>query len=309
MNCKYRATRQWFSPSFQTGNNVKIDTLNSVNNVPLQKHRRNSMKKGDRVRVACPQDSATPSKYHQLNRLLSRREALALFRAGVTAMLVVGCIPKKSSTAQASSTANDTTKPGCIVSPEQTEGPYFVDEKLNRSDIRSDPSDGSVKDGVPLELTLRVSQISSTSCIPLTGATVDIWHCDALGIYSDVNDPSFSTVGKKFLRGYQVTNAQGTVEFTTIYPGWYPGRTVHIHFKVRTNATSQKSYEFTSQLYFDDSITDQVHAQTPYASKGQRTMKNAQDGIFKDGGDQLLLTPTKTSQGYAATFDIGLQTA
>ena len=245
----------------------------------------------------------------QLNRLLSRREALASFRAGVTAMLVVGCIPRNSRSAQASSTANNTTKSACIVSPEQTEGPYFVDEKLNRSDIRSDPSDGSVKDGVPLQLTLRVSQVSSTSCTPLKGAIVDIWHCDALGVYSDVSDRSFSTVGKKFLRGYQVTDADGTVEFTTIYPGWYPGRTVHIHFKVRTNATSQKSYEFTSQLYFDDSITDRVHAQTPYASKGQRTLKNAQDGIFQDGGEQLLLTPTKTSQGYAATFDIGLQTA
>ncbi|MBW4572713.1 MAG: intradiol ring-cleavage dioxygenase [Tolypothrix carrinoi HA7290-LM1] len=245
----------------------------------------------------------------QLSQILSRREALALFRAGVTAMLVVGCIPRKSSTAQASSTANNATKPACVVSPEQTEGPYFVDEKLNRSDIRSDPSDGSMKDGVPLQLTLRVSQVSSTSCTPLKGAIVDIWHCDALGVYSDVNDRSFSTVGKKFLRGYQVTDAQGTVEFTTIYPGWYPGRTVHIHFKVRTDATSQKSYEFTSQLYFDDSITDRVHAQTPYASKGQRTLKNAQDGIFQDGGNQLLLTPTKTSRLLAATFDIGLQTA
>ena len=245
----------------------------------------------------------------QLSQILSRREALALFRAGVTAMLVVGCIPRKSRSAQASSTANNTTKPACVVSPEQTEGPYFVDEKLNRSDIRSDPSDGSVKDGVPLQLTLLLSQVSSTSCTPLKGAIVDIWHCDALGVYSDVNDRSFSTVGKKFLRGYQVTDADGTVEFTTIYPGWYPGRTVHIHFKVRTDATSQKSYEFTSQLYFDDSITDRVHAQTPYANKGQRTLKNAQDGIFQDGGEQLLLTPTKTSQGYAATFDIGLQTA
>ncbi len=252
----------------------------------------------------------------QLSRILSRREALALFRAAVTAMLV-GCIPRKSNTVQAqssvsvqaSSTANSTTLPACVVKPEQTEGPYFVDEKLNRSDIRSDPSDGSVKDGVPLKLTLRVSQVSSTSCTPLKGAIVDIWHCDALGVYSDVNDPSFSTVGKKFLRGYQVTNANGTVQFTTIYPGWYQGRTVHIHFKVRTDATSGQRYEFTSQLYFDDSITDLVHAQSPYASKGQRTLKNAQDGIFKDGGDQLLLTLTKTSQGWAATFDIGLQTA
>ncbi len=86
------------------------------------------------------------------------------------------------------------------------------------------------------------------------GAIVDIWHCDAAGVYSDATDPGFNTVGKKFLRGYQVTDANGGVQFTTIYPGWYRGRTVHIHFKVRAKAKSGQSYEFTSQLYFDDAI-------------------------------------------------------
>ncbi|WP_375510372.1 intradiol ring-cleavage dioxygenase [uncultured Nostoc sp.] len=252
----------------------------------------------------------------QISRIRSRRKALALFRAAGTAILVVGCIPRKSRSTQvqssvavpASSLANGTL-PACVVTPEQTEGPYFVDEKLNRSDIRSDPADGSVKNGVPLQLTLRVSQVGSTGCAPRAGAIVDIWHCDALGVYSDVKDPGFSTVGKKFLRGYQVTDANGTVQFTTIYPGWYQGRTVHIHFKVRTDVPSAQNYEFTSQLYFDDSITDQVHTQTPYASKGQRQLKNAGDGIFQDGGEQMLLKLTKTSLGYAATFDIGLQMA
>ena len=239
----------------------------------------------------------------QVGQILGRREALAVFRSAGAAILVL-CIPRKSSSVQAQSPG---TLPACVVRPEQTEDPYFVDEKLKRSDIRSDPSDGSVKDGVPLKLTLRVSQIGSAGCTPLTDAIVDIWHCDALGVYSDVNDPNFSTAGKKFLRGYQVTDANGTVQFSTIYPGWYPGRTVHIHFKIRTDGTSRQSYEFTSQLYFDDSITDRVHTQAPYATKGQRTLKNAQDGIFRDGGDQLLLALTKTSQGYAATFDIGLQ--
>ncbi|MFQ4141936.1 intradiol ring-cleavage dioxygenase [Chlorogloeopsis sp. ULAP02] len=234
---------------------------------------------------------------------------LALFRAAGTAIFVVGCIPRKPTTAQTSSPVNPAKLPACVVIPEQTEGPYFVDDKLKRSDIRSDSSDGSVKEGVPLQLRLRVSAIANTSCKPLVGAIVDIWHCDALGVYSDVNDPSFNTVGKKFLRGYQVTDGNGTVEFTTIYPGWYQGRTVHIHLKVRTDGTSRQGYEFTSQLYFDDSITDRVHTQAPYASKGQRTLKNAQDGIFQSGGDKLLLALTKTSQGYAATFDIGLQTA
>jgi protocatechuate 3,4-dioxygenase beta subunit len=276
-----------------------IRTLEKGFNITLIKHGESSMKKDD----------------FQINRILSRRKTLALFRAIGTAILVAGCIPKKSRSTEAqssvavppSSLANSDTLPTCIVTPQQTEGPYFVDEKLNRSDIRSDPADGSVKDGVPLQLTLRVSQIGNTSCTPRAGAIVDIWHCDALGVYSDVADPGFSTLGKKFLRGYQVTDANGTVQFTTIYPGWYQGRTVHIHFKVRTDAPSTQSYEFTSQLYFDDSITDQVDIQTPYASKGQRKLKNAGDGIFQDGGDQMLLKLTKTNLGYAATFYIGLQ--
>jgi protocatechuate 3,4-dioxygenase beta subunit len=239
---------------------------------------------------------------HQLRRIFTRRETLALFRATGSAMFVVGYIPRKSSEVVLASTI-----PGCVVSPAQTEGPYFVDEKLNRSDIRSDPADRSVKAGVPLQLTLHVSQVGSNSCTPLVGAIVDIWHCDALGVYSDVTDRSFNTVGKKFLRGYQVTDARGNVQFTTIYPGWYPGRTAHIHFKVRTNRTSRQNYEFTSQLYFDDAISDRVYSQSPYVSKGQRTTKNADDWIFAGGGKQMLLNLTRNGQGYIATFNVGLQ--
>jgi protocatechuate 3,4-dioxygenase beta subunit len=164
-----------------------------------------------------------------------------------------------------------------------------------------------MKEGVPLQLTLRVHHISGNDCLPLAGAMVDIWHCDALGVYSDVRDRSFDTRGKKFLRGYQVTDKQGTAQFQTIYPGWYPGRTVHIHFKIRTNPESWRGYEFTSQIYFDEAITDQIHAQVPYATKGQRTTKNRQDGIFRDGGEQLMLQLIQQPQGYVGTFDIGLQ--
>jgi protocatechuate 3,4-dioxygenase beta subunit len=239
----------------------------------------------------------------QLHRILSRRETLALFRSAGTATFVIGCVPRKFNEAVLAST------PACVVSPQQTEGPYFVDEKLNRSDIRFDPTDRSVKAGVPLQLRLHISQVGSNGCTPLAGAIVDIWHCDALGVYSDVTDRSFNTVGKKFLRGYQVTNAQGNVQFTTIYPGWYPGRTVHIHFKVRANGTSRQNYEFTSQLYFDDAISDRVYSQAPYASKGQRTTRNADDRIFAGGGEQMLLKLTRNGQGYAATFDVGLRIA
>lgn len=248
----------------------------------------------------------------QVGRILSRREILALFRATGTAILVIGCTSKKPNSAQALSTLPASTAkavPGCIVSPEQTEGPYFVDEKLNRSDIRQDPADGKVTEGVPLNLKLRVSSVGSSGCTPIAGAIVDIWHCDALGVYSDVVDRSFNTVGKKFLRGYQVTDTNGAVQFVTIYPGWYQGRTTHIHFKVRAPGTSGQSYEFTSQLYFDDAISDRVYTQAPYSSKGKRTENNEQDGIFQRGGEQLILSLAEDKQGYAATFDIGLQMA
>ena len=246
----------------------------------------------------------------QIGRVLTRREAVALLGAAAGASLLAGCSPGQSSAASTSETASNASSssiPGCVVRPAQTEGPYFVDEKLNRSDIRSDPSDGSVKEGTPLELTFAVSQLGAGSCTPISGAVVDVWHCDASGIYSDVRDPSFTTQGKKFLRGYQVTDASGRATFKTIYPGWYRGRAVHIHFTVRTNPNAQLAHEFTSQIYFDDALNDKVFSQPPYNGKGQ--IRNAQDGIFRDGGTQLILAAKPAGNGYAGTFDIALQTS
>lgn len=243
-----------------------------------------------------------------MNQMMNRRLALNWLR-GLGTVLLVGWLPRKASAAQSTPVPSTAIAalPGCVVRPEQTEGPYFVDEKLNRSDIRSNPADGSVQAGVPLKLGLQVSRMNGNQCQPLRGAIVDIWHTNALGVYSDVADRSFNTTGQKFLRGYQTTDATGTVQFLTIYPGWYPGRTVHIHFKVRTVAASGQSYEFTSQLYFDDALTDRVHAQPPYAQKGQRTLRNNRDGIFQQGGDQLTLAIAPASQGYTATFALALQ--
>ena len=149
-------------------------------------------------------------------------------------------------------------------------------------------------------LTFNVSQVSASSCTPLQGATVEIWHCDAAGQYSDVSDPGFNTKGQNWLRGAQVTDANGVATFTTIYPGWYSGRAVHIHFKVHPDATKV----FTSQLFFDDKLSQQVFTQAPYASKGSTPdTLNSTDNIYQD---LLLLTTTKTDQGYAAAFDIGI---
>ena len=256
-----------------------------------------------------------------VGRVLTRREVLALLGAGGAAVLAA-CAPGQTATAQptiaaaqpttaaaATPAAGTVALPSCIVRPEQTEGPYFVDEELNRADVRSDPSDGSVQEGVPLQLAFQVSQVTADGCTPLAGAQVDIWHCNALGVYSDVSDPGFNTTGKKFLRGYQMTDANGLAQFTTIYPGWYRGRTVHIHFKIRAQSASGQNLEFTSQLYFDDSLSDQVFAQAPYSGKGTRSFKNEGDGIYRAGGDQLLLDVAEAGEGYATTFAIGLQMA
>jgi protocatechuate 3,4-dioxygenase beta subunit len=238
---------------------------------------------------------------------LTRRALLGLIGTGAFTLLT-GCGPGQSPRWWRRLWSKKVTSlsiPPCIVRPEQTEGPYFVDERLNRSDLRPDPSGGSVKEGRPLTLAVRVHEIRGNACTPLAGAMVDLWHCDAAGVYSDVRDRSFDTRGKKFLRGYQITDAAGKAEFLTIYPGWYSGRAVHIHFKIRTDPQSRRGYEFTSQIYFDEAVTDRVFEKAPYRPGGQRT-KNSQDGIFQDGGEELILSLSQKEEGYTGTFDIGL---
>ena len=227
-------------------------------------------------------------------RLLSRREALALLGASGV-VLLAGAARAQTGVPQLS----------CVARPQQTEGPFFVDEALNRSDIRTDPRTGQLSAGMPLRLTFRVSRLSGSGCAPLAGAQVDVWQSDAAGRYSDVRGSS--TAGHQFLRGYQLTDATGSARFVTIYPGAYGGRAVHVHFKVRTEQSGSRNRGFTSQLYFDEAVTERVYATEPYASQRRRWMRNGEDGLFRDGGRQLLLTPANDAEGYAASFDIGLQ--
>jgi len=255
---------------------------------------------------------------------ISRRELLGLMGATAAASLVGGvsanCAPRDGARTapgpvSGAASAGDkvpSAPPACIVRPEQIEGPYFLDGRLERSDIRTDaddPTGRSLVPGTPLSLVFRVSRVDGAACAPLPGAIVDLWQCDALGVYSGFRDVNglFDTRDRTFLRGYQVTDAGGTARFTTIYPGWYPGRTVHVHFKIRTPAAGPRAHEHTSQLYFDDTLTDRVHAQPPYAQKGRRNRRNDRDGIFRRGGDRLMLDLTEDGGGYAGTFDIGLE--
>jgi len=227
--------------------------------------------------------------------LITRREAMALLGS---AAWLAGTRPARAAAAAAA-------LPACIARPQQTEGPFFVESALERSDIRLDPLTGVNAPGAPLRLAFRVSRVSGASCNPLAGARVDVWHCDATGRYSDVGRGSQNPRGS-LLRGYQRTDAAGNAQFVTIYPGWYGGRAVHVHFKIRTQAASGRGQEFTSQLYFDEALNDRVFALAPYATHGRPSMRNADDFIFRDGGRALLLDVVQEGEAYAAAFDIGL---
>ena len=260
-----------------------------------------------------------------IGQILSRRDALKLLGVGSAAFLAACAAPEATNSlaptdqitpaatlestripvTQVSSTASAMLD--CVVRPEMTIGPYFVDEQLNRPDIRINSADNSVKGGVPLTLNVVVASVGGNSCTPIEGAQVDIWHCDAQGQYSGVSDQGSDTGGQDFLRGYQLTNTGGGVQFQTIFPGWYSGRAVHIHFTIRTKGADGADYQFTSQFFFDDTLTDQVHTLEPYASNGQRDTRNSNDNIYSGGGDQLLLNlQGDTTDGYTGSMSIGL---
>ncbi|HKX30205.1 MAG TPA: hypothetical protein VJ302_21120, partial [Blastocatellia bacterium] len=285
------------------------------------------------------------------DHLLNRRDTLRLLgAAGATALLgqgggsIQGVLGSAGSVVEAGSPAgrlSDHT-PDCVVQPALTEGPYFVDEKLNRFDIRSDPSTNAVSEGALLKLNLYVIDVRDEACVPVPGAQVDIWHCDALGVYSDIGPGGGNpgtpppgggnpgtpppgggnpgtpppdgppgggnpdTTGQKFLRGYQISDSNGFVSFTTVFPGYYIGRTVHIHFKIRLFSGTDQTFEFTSQFFFDDAFTDQVFLSAPYNTKSARGTRNNNDGIYNGGGSQLLLNVTPDGTGYTTTFKIGV---
>ncbi len=260
-----------------------------------------------------------------IGRILTRREILALIGAGGAAAFLAACVPgggsspagsagasaAPSATAGASASAAATASasaavatalPACVVAPELTEGPYYLDVDLDRSDIRANTSDGAVSEGAALTLDWIVSQADGSACVPLEGVVVDVWHCDALGDYSGVSGNTGN-----FLRGFQRTDANGRASFTTIYPGWYQGRAVHIHFKIRTDPDAEAGFEFTSQLFFDDELSRTVYATGVYAQKGPQDQPNESDQIFNQSGGATLLAVTQDGDGYLATFPIAVQ--
>ncbi len=200
--------------------------------------------------------------------------------------------------------------------PGVTEGPYWVDEMLNRTDVRSDPTTGVVQQGLPMALAVNVSQLNADGSVtPLPGAFLDIWHCNAMGIYSDI--AAENSTGSQYLRGYQVTNAHGNVKFTTIYPGWYSGRTPHIHARVRVYdaTTDAVTYNFTTQFFFDDATTEDVYKNVaPYNTRTIQDTLNAVDMVYTGGsndgspaanaGQYLLLRLAENRTKATASFNI-----
>jgi len=180
----------------------------------------------------------------------------------------------------------------CVLTPEQTEGPYYIANEAVRRNI----TEG--RRGAPL--LLRASVVNASTCKPIKSAAVDIWHADAGGIYSGFGSGAGN---RTFMRGVQRTNAKGLALFRTVYPGWYQGRTVHIHVKVHLGG----NVVHTGQLYFPDAVTDAVYRKQPYSSRPNRDVRNAADSIFRNGGSKSLLSVKKNSAGvYVATIMMGV---
>jgi protocatechuate 3,4-dioxygenase beta subunit len=241
------------------------------------------------------------------NRTIDRRAALALLGGGVGAVTLAACSGTggngEDTGASSSSTTGETaaspattsgTPSGgvtasmfegaasCGVTPEQTEGPYYLDVDQIRADIRED------RPGTPLRVAARV--VDSDGCTPIKDAVLEIWHCDADG----------SAPSERFLRGAQVTNAEGIAQILTVYPGWYQGRTPHIHAKVFiSNAEA-----LTTQFYFDDEVSSAVYAAAPYNTRSGRQERNADDGIFSD---ETVLTLSKDGSGYLGLITVGVR--
>jgi protocatechuate 3,4-dioxygenase beta subunit len=261
-----------------------------------------------------------PEGKEPTRRPITRRAALAAFGTVSLGVLLEACTgdPETSVTSAPIRTSDGSTatvqpqSPAgsdlaamfddaatCSLSPEGTEGPFYFDVDSIRTNIVED------REGTPLRLGIRVQEAGD--CTALANAVVDVWHCDAEGSYSGFEAASqgggFSggpTDEETYLRGAQVTNADGIAEFRTVYPGWYPGRTVHIHAKVHLDSATV----LTTQLYFEDGVTDAVFTAEPYASSGPRTTLNGADGIFDPA---TVLTVIEDDDGYLGLITIGVE--
>lgn len=229
---------------------------------------------------------------------------------GIAAILPLIEAFKKSSGVTTSIGTGTTTSGRCIVSPTEVEGPYpYVGGEISNPLQRTDVTDGQI--GIPLTLAFTIVNTNS-SCAIVSGARVDIWHCNKDGYYSGYGNQNGGALGTKsylgetWLRGYQMTDANGIASFSTIYAGWYMGRATHIHIEVYVNNVLKK----TTQITFPETISDVVHVTRPYAAHGINTTRNANDGIFNNSATDLanetIALTGNTTSGYAGSYTLGL---
>lgn len=257
------------------------------------------------------------------NLVAGRRQLLKLAGAAATAGLFVGCggasvktttsdtSTDTSSDTGSSDTSGDTTTTengSCVLIPEETQGPYPLLAILSNSAmVRQDITEG--KTGVPLTISLKIIDINN-SCTPISNAAVYIWHCDKDGHYSGYssNHNGGNYSGQTFMRGIQVTDSDGIVTFTAVYPGWYAGRITHVHFQIYLNDNLTVTATATSQLAFPADVTTAVYNSSLY-TKGQNTSVTSfsQDNIFSDGTTyQMVSIEGDTTNGYVASLTVGI---
>jgi protocatechuate 3,4-dioxygenase beta subunit len=232
------------------------------------------------------------------------RSSIGIIGGG--SLLLSAC--KKTDSAAAATGASSTG--GCIATAEEVEGPYpYVGGEITNPLQRVDVMAGQT--GLPLSLEFLVVNTNS-SCAVVSGARVDIWHCNKDGYYSGYGAQTGGSLGTKsylgetWLRGYQLTDATGKAKFTTVYPGWYQGRATHIHLEVFVNNVLKK----TGQITFAESISDLVHQSSLYAAHGINTIRNAADGIFNNSATDLANETVSLSgniaNGYSGSYTIGI---
>jgi protocatechuate 3,4-dioxygenase beta subunit len=248
--------------------------------------------------VGRPHDERPPSG--DLAARFSRRRLLAWSGGVALAALLPACArdDEAGDTTPAARGATDATttgagaSPDCVLTPELTEGPYYLD--LDR--VRRDITEG--KDGLPFDL--RVLVVDADTCEPIPDAAVDVWHCDADGEYSGVEGNAGTS-----LRGIQIADAEGAARFRTIFPGWYPGRAVHIHVKVHVG----RNETFTGQLFFGDETLDAVYANEPYRARGDADTSNETDGIFAESSGSTVVDVTVDDDSCSGSVTLGVQPA
>lgn len=263
----------------------------------------------------------------RLEALLSRRRALGMIGGAMGGVTLAACSGGGSIDGSGSSSSSSSSSGGsssssssggssssasCTLTPEGEVGPYFTDDSAsgyNRSDIRSNLDGSDTQSGIPLTLHLYVYDFDN-SCAAMSGVQVDIWHCNAAGIYS--NESVEGTVGQSWLRGYQLTDSTGAVTFKTIVPGWYQGRTTHIHLRLRSSYNSSASLSDgsnTTQLFFPQSLVDTIDTTiSPYSSEGKNSTTNSGDRVYTDqtGGKMEMTLSGDSTNGYVASVIIGL---